>query len=226
MRRRAITAALGLLIGAAALIGGTPRVVALPPEPAPIALTRLFDGIQPGETTELSTKWTRVLAETAAGRAACPPAAESCRLWSQLTAEMAEARDEIELLARVNDALNALPYRSDERAWAATDYWATPAEFLSRGGDCEDFAIAKYFLLRELGLPAEAMRIAVVQDTAQGLMHAVLVVQTPQGAFVLDNLATGIVPAGGAAQYEALFAVNQQSIWIFIPITRSSAAGG
>jgi predicted transglutaminase-like cysteine proteinase len=226
MQRKAITAALGLLIGAAALSGGAEWASALPNQPAPIALTRLFDGEQPGETLDLLTKWTRVLAETGAGDAACPASAEPCRFWADVKSGLAGEADELALLGRVNDAFNQVPYRPDERVWSAVDYWATPAEFLGRGGDCEDFAIAKYFLLRELGVPAEAMRIAVVQDNARALMHAVLVVQTTRGRFVLDNLTAGIIPAGGAAQYVALFAVNQESIWVYIPITRSTPAGG
>lgn len=54
------------------------------------------------------------------------------------------------------------------------------------GGDCEEYVLAKLHLLDTLGWPRSAMRITVVQD-GQGY-HAVLVVETNRGSFVLDNM--------------------------------------
>ena len=53
--------------------------------------------------------------------------------------------------------------------WGVMDYWETPAEFFQKSGDCEDFAIAKYFALRDLGFPASQMRIVVLKDTLRNL---------------------------------------------------------
>ncbi|MCB1557167.1 MAG: transglutaminase-like cysteine peptidase, partial [Alphaproteobacteria bacterium] len=69
-----------------------------------------------------------------------------------------------EMAAGVNDLVNAERYITDNRNWGQTDYWATPIEFFTRGGDCEDFAIAKYVSLRALGVPDERLRVAIVQD--------------------------------------------------------------
>ena len=57
-------------------------------------------------------------------------------------------------LAGVNDFFNQLRFVDDIDIWHVEDYWATPFEFLGVGaGDCEDFAMAKYLTLRELGVP-------------------------------------------------------------------------
>ena len=43
-------------------------------------------------------------------------------------------------------------------------------------GDCEDYAIAKFFALRQLGFGAEQMRIVILWDEIRGIGHAVLAV--------------------------------------------------
>src|SRR5690606_37404712 len=131
------------------------------------------DSQRAGQPTGLSAKWSRVLERTGEGGEACPAEAPACARWGDLKSNLSGETDPLALLAGVNTALNAQSYHSDNGLWGAGDYWATPAEFLGRGGDCEDYAIAKYFLLRELGVPAETMRIAVVEDVLQQLMHAV-----------------------------------------------------
>jgi predicted transglutaminase-like cysteine proteinase len=63
----------------------------------------------------------------------------------------------------VNMLLNGLRYASDMQTSGEEDHWDTPLEFLTRGsGDCEDFAIAKYFMLLEAGTPPELLRLAFV----------------------------------------------------------------
>jgi predicted transglutaminase-like cysteine proteinase len=168
-----------------------------------------------------------MLARFSGGLAPCPQSEKACAPWHALKAAMAGVDDRLTLLTRVNDALNQLEYWSDSRVWAAGDYWATPAEFLKRGaGDCEDYAIAKFFLLRELGVPDADMRIAVVRDVARNLTHAVLVVQTEAGPFILDNVVEELLPAARAPQYRTLLSLNQTSVWLYLPAQGSSAAGG
>jgi transglutaminase-like putative cysteine protease len=58
-----------------------------------------------------------------------------------------------EQLIQVNRYVNEIQYMQDVANWGESDHWAAPAEFFANGGDCEDYAIAKYFLLRELGVP-------------------------------------------------------------------------
>src|SRR6185369_9110964 len=69
------------------------------------------------------------------------------------------AADAPRALERVNEFINRLPAIPDIDHWKVIDYWATAAEsFASNGGDCEDFVIAKYFALKELGVPIARLR--------------------------------------------------------------------
>jgi predicted transglutaminase-like cysteine proteinase len=60
-------------------------------------------------------------------------------------------------------------------------------------GDCNDYAVTKRHELMANGLPARALRLAVVK-TPSGLGHLVLVVATSKGDIVLDNLTSAILP--------------------------------
>lgn len=93
----------------------------------------------------------------------------------------------------VNDLFNLVPQVEDRAHWGTADYWATPAELVaSNGGDCEDFVIAKYFALRESGIPAEKMRLTYVKSFQGGKIenHMVLAYYpTPEAEpFLLDNI--------------------------------------
>ncbi|MEC7029792.1 MAG: transglutaminase-like cysteine peptidase, partial [Pseudomonadota bacterium] len=80
------------------------------------------------------------------------------------------------MVERVNTFVNQTDYIVDSRNWGKSDYWSTPVEFFQRGGDCEDFAIAKYASLRALGFPENRMRVAIVHDIQKDIPHAVLIV--------------------------------------------------
>jgi predicted transglutaminase-like cysteine proteinase len=102
------------------------------------------------------------------------------QLWSQLK--------------RVNDSVNrAFRGASDYDTYGWTDYWTTPIEDGVRSGDCEDFVLEKQRALLAAGLPLEALNIAVV-STPRGETHAVLLVNTSEGEYVLDNLTPWIDP--------------------------------
>lgn len=94
------------------------------------------------------------------------------------------------LLRAVNRGINAaLPYQSDAETWNQADRWVTMSELSAKGaGDCEDYAIAKYWLLRSLGFPTENLQIVVLADTRRQAFHAVLVAHYNDTAYVLDNL--------------------------------------
>lgn len=54
-------------------------------------------------------------------------------------------------------------------------------------GDCEDYVLSKRSALIRKGVPAGSLRIAYTH-TRRGEPHAVLVVKTSEGDYVLDNL--------------------------------------
>jgi predicted transglutaminase-like cysteine proteinase len=106
-------------------------------------------------------------------------------------------------LRQVNTEINRANYVADSDNWRTADYWATPFELFNRGGDCEDFAIAKYMLLREMGIAASALHIAV------GMHHAFLIVNTKEGPVVLDNRQNSVRPLTVRDQEDIIFTVNE-----------------
>ena len=95
------------------------------------------------------------------------------------------------VLQTVNDQINRVPYRTDKAHWGQDDYWATPAESVaSNGGDCEDYAIAKYYMLKELGVPLDRLRITYVKALKLNEAHMVLGYYPRPDAepYILDNL--------------------------------------
>ncbi len=139
------------------------------------------------------------------------------------TAEMVKWKTNIEkfkglplkdMATKVNTLINKTKYITDNKNWGKTDYWATPVEFFTRGGDCEDFAIAKYVSLRALGVPENRMRIAIVQDTLKNIPHAILVVYTEGGAVILDNQSKAMKYASHVKRYKPIFSINRTAWWL------------
>ncbi|MEM6811413.1 MAG: transglutaminase-like cysteine peptidase [Pseudomonadota bacterium] len=118
------------------------------------------------------------------------------------------------MASQVNDIINKTRYIEDNKNYGASDYWATPVEFFQRGGDCEDFAIAKYTALRALGVPDSRLRIAIVQDQKKNIPHAVLIVYTDQGAMILDNQIKTAKKSTQIKHYKPIFSINQSAWWL------------
>ena len=118
-------------------------------------------------------------------------------------------------LREVNQFFNKLTFRSDRDHWHQEDYWATPIETLaSNGGDCEDFAIAKYFTLRQLGVPAKSMRITYVKALRLNEPHMVLTYYPDQGEpLVLDILVPEMLPASKRPDLEPVYSFNAEGLW-------------
>ncbi|EAU54685.1 transglutaminase-like cysteine peptidase [Mariprofundus ferrooxydans] len=117
----------------------------------------------------------------------------------------------------VNDFFNHIPFVSDLQHWHRTDYWATPVEFLaSNGGDCEDFSIAKYFTLREMGVPDDHLRITYVKALRLNEAHMVLAwYETPQSdPLILDNLIPDIEPASRRTDLLPVYSFNGSNLWM------------
>ncbi|MFN3700918.1 MAG: transglutaminase-like cysteine peptidase [Alphaproteobacteria bacterium] len=115
---------------------------------------------------------------------------------------------------KVNEFVNEARYITDQNNYGMSDYWATPIEFLQRGGDCEDFAITKYTALRMLGVPEERLRIAIVHDNIKNIPHAILVVYADSGAYILDNQEKRMHNSANFDRYRPIFSINQQAWWM------------
>lgn len=121
----------------------------------------------------------------------------------------------LEAMARgVNDLINRVEYINDSRNWGKSDYWETPIEFFSRGGDCEDFAIAKYASLRALGVPEDRLRITILQDTQKGIPHAVLALYTDSDVLILDNQIKNVRSSSSIGHYKPIFSINRNAWWL------------
>lgn len=117
-------------------------------------------------------------------------------------------------LNAVNAWANTRPYVEDIQNYHVSDYWATPGQFLAHGGDCEDYAIAKYFSLVRLGFSTDDLRIVIVDDTNLNVFHAVLAVRSEGNVWLLDNQLQHVVPMDVAVQYVPIYSLNEHGWWM------------
>ncbi|MFT7688910.1 MAG: putative transglutaminase-like cysteine proteinase [Candidatus Azotimanducaceae bacterium] len=128
-----------------------------------------------------------------------------------------QAQSELEKLTVVNNFFNRNRFIPDQQHWNAADYWATPIEFLStKGGDCEDFAIAKYVTLRALDIPEEKLRITYVKALRLNQAHMVLTYYDSPKAIplVLDNIDKKIKPATKRLDLKPVYSFNGNGLWL------------
>ncbi len=109
-------------------------------------------------------------------------------------------------LITINQGVNATLQPVADRG---PDVWSVT----SVGGDCEEYVLAKMNLLASLGWPRSAMRITVVRD-AQGY-HAILVVETDRGSFVLDNMRNEVLTAAQSGyQFVVAQSLTRPGAWV------------
>jgi predicted transglutaminase-like cysteine proteinase len=114
----------------------------------------------------------------------------------------------------VNRYINRQRYKEDRISWrsAAGNQWQTLVEFLSKGGDCEDFAVAKYFVLREFGFDAEDMRVVIGREPQRATHHAMLAIRLDGDVWLLEN-DNSIYRNSGQDIERFVYAINEQGIW-------------
>jgi predicted transglutaminase-like cysteine proteinase len=153
--------------------------------------------------------------------------------WSQLMQTITGA-SEVDRVRRVNTFFNQLmTFGEDTEVWSQVDYWATPMESLGRsGGDCEDYAIAKYFTLLEVGVPIEKMRLVYVKakqaEHVPAEPHMVLAyyAQPDSDPLILDNLVTDLQPASRRTDLTPVFSFNSKGIFSGITGAAKAVSGG
>ncbi len=133
--------------------------------------------------------------------------------WACFLAAFRHAEPMTRLVA-VNDFANAVPYVSDRRNYGVDDYWATPTRFLAAGGDCEDFALAKFVSLHRLGFHEDRLRIALVLDRERQAHHAVLAVYLAGEIYVLDNQIQSVTSHGRISHYRPICSFNSHRLWV------------
>jgi predicted transglutaminase-like cysteine proteinase len=185
---------------------------------------RLFQSAAFRGNFEALPKWKRVLSKAreqvrvlgGCTGASCPPGATS---WQRIM-QQARGQEPMEQLKMVTAFFNKWPYRLDMDAFGTSDWWATPQEFLKLSGDCEDYAITKYFALRELGFSQDDLRIVIVRDRIRGIGHAVLAVFLHGEAFVLDNLTSSVFAHSKYMHYTPQYSLNEEYRWSHIPLAK------
>jgi predicted transglutaminase-like cysteine proteinase len=133
-----------------------------------------------------------------------------------------------EKIERVNDFFNQMEFVDDIIHWGKNDYWATPIEFLgTKGGDCEDFSIAKYFTLKAMGIADEKLNLTYVKALNYNVHHMVLTYYTEPEAepLVLDNLIGEIKPASQRKDLIPIYSFNGTGLWLAKQRGRGNLAG-
>ncbi|HEX5373251.1 MAG TPA: transglutaminase-like cysteine peptidase [Aquabacterium sp.] len=127
--------------------------------------------------------------------------------------------DEVDKLKSMNNFFNrTIQFRDDRDNWGVADQWTSPMELLNRGqGDCEDYAIAKYFSLIALGVSPAKMRMVYVRAQVGGTIQAHMVLayypEPTAEPLILDNLITELRPASRRPDLAPVFSFNAEGLW-------------
>lgn len=173
-------------------------------------------------------QWRRILDDMATesvALAACTANAAKCtsaalRSWRELQLQ-ARPLNRLDRLRAVNEFFNRWPYKSDDEAYGRREYWASPTDFMTHSGDCEDYAIAKYFALRQLGFAKEELRIVVLYDRIRNVGHAVLAVYEDNDILILDSLSNFVATHTRYRHYIPQYSMNETSRWAHIDHSRA-----
>jgi len=128
-------------------------------------------------------------------------------------------------LREVNRFFNQFIYVEDIDQWGKKDYWATPEEFIgTQRGDCEDFVVAKYFVLRKLGIADKKLYLTYVKHIKKNVAHMVLSYfkkpsSNPQ---ILDNYNPKILRGSERTDLLPVYSFNASKLFL----TNSSAGLG
>ena len=135
--------------------------------------------------------------------------------WDKLKA-LLKGKPPLEMIKAVNSFWNQWPYKLDKTVYGKEDYWAAPYEFQKYSGDCEDYAIAKYYTLKEMGFSIDEMRIVVVKDTILNLGHAILAVYLEDDIYILDNIAKNVLSHTRIRNYQPQYSVSEKYRWVHV----------
>ena len=245
MIRRGVTHCLPLLVFAlaasaatrpaeaqtlAAILAGQPqaRGVQAPGPKAP-AGDALFGTLEfTGSSLQALPQWRRILdgmAQESSDMVKCTTASAQCtnpalRSWRELQLQ-AQSQGRMDKLHITNQFFNRWPYKSDAEAFGRREFWASPIMFMSRSGDCEDYAIAKYFALRQLGCTKEELRIVVLYDRIRNVGHAVLAVYDGDDILILDSLSNFITTHTRYRHYIPQYSMNETTRWAHVDQSRA-----
>lgn len=220
---------LGAPVSAGTLLTpGTATLIRKSAEPFGLSATSLTAG-------GLYEKWQSVqrrLADELVQLALCEGDPERCASPAALQflaiVDAGKLRDGRARLGEINRAINlAIRPVSDFAQYGKADVWSSPlATFTRGGGDCEDYAIAKYVALRLAGIAPEDLRIVVMHDTIHGEDHAVAAARLDGHWLTLDNNRMLMVEDSYVRNYRPTFVIDQQQVMRYVADTPVVANAG
>jgi predicted transglutaminase-like cysteine proteinase len=178
-------------------------------------------------TGPLLQKWRDVEREIDAERLVlriCEENRASCQ--SQTALQFLAIVDSGARPGEINRAINLkIRPMSDLALYGADDVWSPPlATFAIGAGDCEDYAIAKFVALQEAGVPADDLRIVILQDDIRKGYHAVVAARLDGNWLMLDNLHMIMVEDQQVRTYHPVFLIDHDEVKLY-PDAASTSAG-
>ena len=168
-------------------------------------------------------QWARVLKKSKAEVKllnACANNAASCKTpqqksWRKII-QSAKSMSRRQKLDTVNKFFNRWPYKLDSEVYGVSEYWASPNQFMRTSGDCEDYSIAKFYALKQLGFRDNEMRIVILKDSIRGIGHAVLAIYEKNDILILDSLSNLILTHTKYRHYIPQYSMNSTTRWAHI----------
>ena len=148
-----------------------------------------------------------------------PQATKRVQIWDRIMQD-SQNKKVLHQLKNINDFFNKIKYKRDLAHWGKNDYWAAPFELMGTGaGDCEDYAIAKYYSLIKLGIPEHKLRITYVKllrkRTQYEEAHMVLTYYHKKNStpIVLDNVNKKLQLASKRKDLKPIYSFNANGLW-------------
>lgn len=161
-------------------------------------------------------KWDRVRRVIAADAIAADPRMRPWVTWAEGLRGLSVSERINAVNLRVNQRIR---YMTDMEAQGVADYWQEPLETVTLGhGDCEDYAILKYYLLIHAGVTNDHLALVIGRIISTGEYHAVLVAESERGWRLLDIRINQVIDLGGRADLNSIFFVDTDEYWV--PVRR------
>lgn len=204
-----------LALTAAAVLSGATAAATTPP--------LLGSEAFPSDNLGALPQWQRVLAKRADEQtriAACDADIKACPstkvvAWRAKVQQLRSAYP-LDQLLEVNRWVNTALHLADDKAYGAADHWASPLEFVERSGDSEDFAIFKFFMLRELGFDNDQLRIVVARDTLRNRPVTLVAAFHGEAVYLLDDVTDAVLRQEQAGHYVPFYSVNETTRWAHV----------
>ena len=128
--------------------------------------------------------------------------------------DVARTRNGRARFGEINRAINlSIRATGDLAQYGQPDVWSSPlATFERGGGDCEDYAIAKFVALRRAGIVPDDLRIVIMRDTVRDEDHAVAAARLDGRWLLLDNRRMAMILDSDIRNYRPTFVIGQHGV--------------